>query len=171
MSTRLSRKPSERRQLTRFSVVNFRVTSSVVDIVLRDLNSEGMSIESRRQLRVGATYPFRIHEGGASVALDGVVKWCRLRRMIDIGGGESQALYRAGIAFSRIVDDFLPPAKSIPQADAMPASDRNETSSRRSLERKNRKRTQAGLADLVEAFIKDLPPESESITPPERGNT
>ena len=39
-------------------------------------------------------------------------------------------------------------------------SDKNEISSRQSLERKNRKRTQAGLADLVEAFIKDLPSES-----------
>ena len=159
-SPRFSREPSEKRRLTRFSVVDFRATSSVVDVVLRDLNSEGMSVESRRQLRVGASYPFRIHEGGASVALHGVVKWCRLRRMIDIGGGESQALYRAGIAFSRNVDDFLPPAKSIPRTDAIPMSDKNEISSRQSLERKNRKRTQAGLADLVEAFIKDLPSES-----------
>ncbi len=113
-SARFSGESSERRRLTRFRAVDFRATSSVVDVVLRELNAESMSIESRRQLRVGASYPFRIHKGSESVALDGVVKWCRLRRMIDIGGGESQALYQAGIAFSRTVDDFLPPAKSIP---------------------------------------------------------
>ena len=32
--------------------------------------------------------------------------------MIDIGGGESQAVYRAGIAFSRRLDDFLPGASA-----------------------------------------------------------
>ena len=105
---RFSPERSEKRQLIRFRVVDFHATSSVVDVVLRDLNSDGMSIETRHSLRVGASYPFRIRRRRQSVAIDGVVKWCRLLQMIDIGGGESQAVYRAGIAFSRRLDDFLP---------------------------------------------------------------
>ena len=76
-------------------------------MVLRDLNSEGMSIETRQPLRVGASYPFRIRKGHRSVLIDGKVMWCKLAHMIDIGGGESQALYRAGIAFSsRRLEEF-----------------------------------------------------------------
>jgi hypothetical protein len=66
-----------------------------------------MSIETRTPLRVGASYPFRIRKGHRSVLIDGKVMWCKLARMIDIGGGESQALYRAGIAFSsRRLEEF-----------------------------------------------------------------
>ena len=113
-----SRLEAQAREVTRHLNQLHNVLSRVFpefDTIVRELNAKSMSIESRRQLRVGASYPFRIHEGSESVALDGVVKWCRLRRMIDIGGGESQPLYQAGIAFSRTVDDFLPPAKSIPR--------------------------------------------------------
>ena len=91
---------SPKRQSVRFRPVDFHATSSVLEMVLRDLNSEGMSIETRQPLRVGASYPFRIRRGHRSVLIDGKVMWCKLAHMIDIGGGESQALYRAGIAFS-----------------------------------------------------------------------
>ena len=98
---------SRKRQSVRFRSVDFHATSSVIEMVLRDLNSEGMSIETRQQLRVGASYPFRIRRGQRSVLIDGNVIWCKLARMIDIGGGESQALYRAGIAFSsRRLEEF-----------------------------------------------------------------
>lgn len=152
-SPRFSRESSERRRSWRFIVVDSRITSSVVDVVVRDLSSQGMSVESRRQLRVGASYPFKIHERGESVALHGVVKWCRLQRMIDIGGGESQALYISGIAFST--------TRSTPPAGAIPMNDENEMSRRlERFELENRRSVQAGLADLVEAFIKDSPSES-----------
>jgi hypothetical protein len=98
---------SKKRQSVRFRSGDFHATSSVIEMVLRDLNSEGMSIETRQQLRVGASYPFRIRRGKRSVLIDGNVIWCKLARMIDIGGGESQALYRAGIAFSsRRLEEF-----------------------------------------------------------------
>lgn len=103
----MSSERSEKRQLSRFRVMDFHATSSVIDIVLRDLNSEGMSIETRHPLRVGGSYPFRIRRRRQSAAIDGVVRWCKLLRMIDIGGGESQALYRAGIAFTQRLEDCL----------------------------------------------------------------
>ena len=86
----------------------------VADVVLRDLNSEGMCIETRHQMRVGASYPFKIRRGHQQATIDGKVIWCKLLRMIDIGGGESQALYRAGIAFSRRLEDF----RAVPSVDA-----------------------------------------------------
>jgi hypothetical protein len=70
-----------------------------------------MSIETRQSLRVGSSYPFKIRKGQHSVDIDGTVIWCKLQRMIDLGGGESQALYRAGVAFSRRLDEF-PPVRS-----------------------------------------------------------
>jgi hypothetical protein len=85
-------------------------------MVLRDLNSEGMSIETRQSLRVGSSYPFKIRKGQQSTTIDGTVIWCKLQRMINLGGGESQALFRAGIAFSRRLEEF-PPVRT---SDATP---------------------------------------------------
>ena len=121
---RLTSEWPEKRQLIRFRVVDFHASSSVVDLVLRDLNSEGMSIETRHPLRVGASYPFKIRRRRQTVPIDGVVKWCKLLRMIDIGGGDLQALYRAGIAFSRRLDDFLPGVAVDPETlhDGEPAA-------------------------------------------------
>ncbi len=120
---------SEKRFLSRFKVVGFYASSSVIDVVLRDLSAEGMSIETRRPMRVGASYPFKIREGTQVVEVVGVVKWCKLRRMIDIGGGESQAIYRAGVAFGDPLDGFVPrfgspetePGPESPSPTASPA--------------------------------------------------
>ena len=109
---RVSAERSKKRQGLRFSAIDFHATSCVIDLVLRDLNSEGMSIETRQSLRVGARYPFKIRRGHHSAEIDGTVVWCKLLRMIDLGGGESQALFRAGIAFSRRLEEF-PPVRSI----------------------------------------------------------
>lgn len=111
----------EKRFLNRFKVVGFYASSSVIDLVLRDLSAEGMSIETRRPMRVGASYPFKIREGTQVVEVVGVVKWCKLRRMIDLGGGESQAIFRAGIAFSKPLDRLIPRVGS-PETEPGPES-------------------------------------------------
>jgi hypothetical protein len=139
---RSTRDHPEQRRLSRFVAVDFDVTSSVVDVVLRELNSRGMSVEARRPLRVGASYPFKIRNGREFVSLTGEVRWCRLLRMIDIGGGESQALYRAGIAFSESFDDFLPPVESI---SSKPKS--SSTSSTRIVTRRKRQTASQSCPD------------------------
>ena len=107
----------DKRLMNRFKVAGYRATSSVIDLVLKDLSAEGMAIETRRSMRVGASYPFRICDGKATVYVDGVVKWCQLRRMIDIGNGESQAIYWAGIAFLEKLDAVL---RGVPAATTVP---------------------------------------------------
>jgi hypothetical protein len=128
-----------------------------------------MSVESRRPLRVGATYPFRVHQKGEATEVSGVVRWCKLQRMIDIGSGEYQTLYRSGIAFSATAPDSslsvgVAPqaaADSLARADGAGANEAPERSGgRKRLPTKDRKRIQASLADLVDEFIKSMPPES-----------
>jgi len=128
-----------------------------------------MSVESRRPLRVGATYPFRVHQRGEATEVAGVVRWCKLQRMIDIGSGEYQTLYRSGIAFSATPPDSSLSVGVKPQADRDPSA-RAEVAAvkevpegsadREQLRTKDRKRIQASLADLVDNFIKSMPPES-----------
>lgn len=123
IKVKLSPEWLSKRHAMRFKPIDFHATSCVVEMVLRDLNAKGMSIETRKSLRVGSDYPFRIRRGRQVVEIDGTVIWCKLQRMLDIGNGESQALYRSGIAFTRRLDEFSPVTLAAARSSADAESD------------------------------------------------
>jgi hypothetical protein len=88
----------ERRSKRRRPPRNSRLKSAALTARLLDLSDEGLAIESRCALRVGACYPFSLRgdptDGGP---FQGRVLWCRLHRTEPGENGDIHAIYRAGI--------------------------------------------------------------------------
>ena len=78
-------------------VFDVSVSSPELDFVLLDVNASGFGIETRDPLKVGQNYSFRFQQGKESVELEARVRWCKLHRTLQIGPGEVQCLYRAGL--------------------------------------------------------------------------
>jgi hypothetical protein len=114
MSPRLPNEQLQRRDQKRFRVADLYVTSPVVDLVVLDLSSRGMSIETRQPLRVGASHPFTIRSGRRQALLNGDVRWCKLHRMIDIGGEDFEPLFRCGVVFPGNSEDLRKLVESSP---------------------------------------------------------
>ena len=86
---------STRRYATKDFAVEFPIGAAVVDV-----SESGMGIESNRQLRVGASYVFRVQAGAKSFGMPGKVEWCRFAGTDGAAGGEHSAIYKAGVSFS-----------------------------------------------------------------------
>lgn len=86
---------SSQRYATREFAVEFPIGAAVVDV-----SESGMGIESSGQLRVGASYVFRVQMGGKAFGMPGRVEWCRFAGTNGTVGVERAAVYRAGISFS-----------------------------------------------------------------------
>lgn len=85
----------QRRYATRDIAVQFPVGAAVIDI-----SESGMGIESGQQLRVGASYVFRVQMGPKSFGLPGKVEWCRFARTDGSLGVDRAPIYKAGVSFS-----------------------------------------------------------------------
>ncbi len=75
--------------------VEFPIGATVVDV-----SDCGMGIESSSQLRVGASYVFRVQMGSKSFGMPGKVEWCRFAGTRGTTGVEPMTGYRAGVSFS-----------------------------------------------------------------------
>ena len=113
---------SKQRYATEGLVVEFPIGAAVLDI-----SDSGMGIESNKQLRVGASYVFRVQMGTASFGLPGKIEWCRFTGTRGTGGAEQEAVYKAGVSFSggpaqenwstalrRLVESGLQPLEAVP---------------------------------------------------------
>jgi hypothetical protein len=86
---------SQQRYATRDIAVQFPIGAAVIDI-----SESGMGIESGQQLRVGASYVFRVQMGPKSFGLPGKVEWCRFARTKGKSGIDRTPVYKAGVSFS-----------------------------------------------------------------------
>ena len=86
---------SNQRYATEDLVVEFPVGAAVVDV-----SESGMGIESSKQLRVGASYVFRVQMGERSFGMPGRVEWCRFAGTNGTKGADPAAVYKAGVSFS-----------------------------------------------------------------------
>ena len=83
------------RYATKDFAVEFPIGAAVVDV-----SESGMGIESSRQLRVGASYVFRVQMGSKSFGMPGKVEWCRFAGTNGTIGADNTAVYKAGVSFS-----------------------------------------------------------------------
>ncbi len=110
------------RYATRDFSVEFPIGASVVDV-----SQAGMGIESSQQLRVGASYVFRVQLGSRSFGLPGKVEWCRFAGTVGLMGADHAAVYKAGVSFStgpakehwsaaleRLVASGIQPLRAVP---------------------------------------------------------
>ena len=68
-----------------------------------NLSMDGLAIETADALKPGKTVSLKIDGEGAIVT--GSVRWSRLRSVRTTEGGESEAVYHAGIALERQADE------------------------------------------------------------------
>lgn len=86
---------ASQRYATRDFAVEFPIGAAVVDV-----SESGMGIESSCQLRVGASYVFRVQLGSKSYGMPGKVEWCRFAGTNGMVGADPTAVYKAGVSFS-----------------------------------------------------------------------
>ncbi len=86
---------SSQRYATKDFAVEFPIGAAVVDV-----SESGMGIESNQQLRVGASYVFRVQMGTKSFGMPGRVEWCRFAGTNGSHGADPAAVYKAGVSFS-----------------------------------------------------------------------
>lgn len=89
----------EPRASQRYSTRDFAVEFPVGAVVV-DVSESGMGIESSKQLRVGASYVFRVQMGEKSFGMPGKVEWCRFAGTHGTIGADPAAVYKAGVSFS-----------------------------------------------------------------------
>jgi Tfp pilus assembly protein PilZ len=70
-----------------------------------NLSLAGMAIETSDYLQVGRSYSLKLSHGEEDLALRGRVVWCRLVGTASVEGGESVALYSAGLQFENLLSD------------------------------------------------------------------
>ncbi len=87
------------RAATRYATKDFAVEFPIGAAVI-DVSKSGMGIESNQQLRVGASYVFRVQLGAKSFGLPGRVEWCRFAGTSGTRGADHAAIYKAGVSFS-----------------------------------------------------------------------
>jgi PilZ domain len=89
---------SDRRSKRRRPPRNSRLKSAALSVRLLDLSDQGMAIETRSALRIGACYPFSLRgdptDGGP---FRGRVLWCRVHRLEPAENGDIHTIYRAGV--------------------------------------------------------------------------
>ena len=67
-----------------------------------DLSRSGASVETTERLAPGRAYRLQLeHADAPPTSTTGRVVWCRLTGTVDLGGGESSPLYRAGLHFEQ----------------------------------------------------------------------
>jgi c-di-GMP-binding flagellar brake protein YcgR len=76
----------------------YKVEATVVNLSLG-----GFAVKTATQLQVGRSYRFRLGNGGESVDLEGIVRWCRLSGTRKTKAGDVVPVYEAGIAFEGIL--------------------------------------------------------------------
>ncbi len=86
---------SSQRYRTTDLAVEFPIGAAVVDV-----SDSGMGIESSHQLRVGASYVFRVQVGEESFGMPGKVEWCRFAGSNGTKGADPAAVYKAGVSFA-----------------------------------------------------------------------
>ncbi|HKI86161.1 MAG TPA: PilZ domain-containing protein, partial [Thermoanaerobaculia bacterium] len=79
--------------------LNFSIGAEVVN-----LSIAGMAVRIGSPLRVGNSYAFSIGGGGKRMDLEGVVRWCRLRRTRRQEDGDVEPVYEAGISFEGLLN-------------------------------------------------------------------
>ena len=76
-----------------------------------DLSRSGTAVETTERLVPGRKYRLQIEgANGSSTATTGRVVWCKLTGTVDVGGGETAPMYRAGLHFDQ---DLMEPAAEV----------------------------------------------------------
>ena len=85
----------ERRRFQRISLLEeFTAILGAIEVAPADLSVRGARFESTRRFRIGETVPLQLQRIDDGVAVDCVVKRCRLDRF-----GEGKALFDVGVVF------------------------------------------------------------------------
>lgn len=79
--------------------LNFSIGAEVVN-----LSIAGMAVRIGSPLRVGNSYAFSLGGGGKRMDLEGIVRWCRLRRTRRQEDGDVEPVYEAGISFQGLLN-------------------------------------------------------------------
>jgi len=69
-----------------------------------NLSIAGMAVRIGSPLRVGNSYAFSLGGGGKRMDLEGIVRWCRLRRTRRQEDGDVEPVYEAGISFQGLLN-------------------------------------------------------------------
>lgn len=93
----------ERRSKQRHDAEQLEVSSPTVHGQVLNLSMDGLAIETATALRPGKRLSFKIDGEGSTVT--GRVKWSRLSTLRPGKGGDREAIYRAGIAIERELED------------------------------------------------------------------
>ena len=93
------------RRKRRFETTDVRGSfAQAVDAQVLNLSLAGMALQTETQLGVGGQYTFRLGDKNDTVAIKGVVKWCRFSGSKKTGAGiDVVPVYRAGIAFDEVL--------------------------------------------------------------------
>ena len=93
----------ERRNKERHQTEELEVSSPTVHGQVLNLSMDGLAIETASALRPGKRLSFKIDGEGSTVT--GRVKWSRLSTLRRGEGGDTEAIYHAGIAIERECED------------------------------------------------------------------
>ncbi len=90
-------RPAERRLAQRFPARNIGFYSNQIQAHLVDLSRSGLAIESLEHPPIGSALVFSLEQGPTRVNVDGVIRWCNLKRTYRTAAGDVVPVYRAGI--------------------------------------------------------------------------
>jgi hypothetical protein len=92
----------EKRRNIRFLVTDIDITFKGIHdrkVRIRDISTEGVSVESEGRLEIGRKYHLNIEYDHKSVSFKGMVIWSRLCRSIKNPEEEIMPIYQVGIEF------------------------------------------------------------------------
>ncbi len=71
-------------------------------VKVRNVSVSGLSLESAERLQLGRAYAIRLAGAGEAVDVHGTIRWCHLSSARPRPGGETRAVYEAGLAFDDV---------------------------------------------------------------------
>ncbi|MFQ5350128.1 MAG: PilZ domain-containing protein [Thermoanaerobaculia bacterium] len=88
----------ERRREARQAVPGLTVESPAVEVDLVDASGTGLGILTKRPLRIGVIYPFRLRRDGQVSEVYGLVRWCEAAKT---------GRFRAGVSVGKTIGPAL----------------------------------------------------------------
>jgi hypothetical protein len=79
-------------------------------VKVRNLSVSGLALETPERLQLGRTYAIRLTGDRDAVDVSGTIRWCHFASAQPSDGGDSKAVYEAGLAFQ---DVFTEKAKGL----------------------------------------------------------
>ena len=74
-------------------------------VQVRNLSVSGLALETPERLQLGRTYAIRLAGADDAVDVSGTIRWCHLASTRSKEGGETRAVYEAGLAFQDVFTD------------------------------------------------------------------